>query len=114
MPFGTITVNAVAYEPAQPGIYRKSGSTFSSVADEFRLRPSLSKGKDGKLRASVSRIFEKDVTQPSGAVVRQQLIVTFNVTTSVDLTASEIDARVSDISEFITSSTLNRMLAGEA
>lgn len=114
MPFGTLTINTVSYEPRQPGIYQKAGATFNSPTDEFRLRPAVSAGKDGKLRASVSRIFEKDVTLPSGAVERDQLVVTTNVTTSARFTPAEIDARASDISEFITSVVLNRLLTGES
>lgn len=114
MPFGTIVANTVSYEPRQPGIYQKAGLSFNSPSDEFRLRPAIAAGKDGKLRASISRVFEKDVTLTSGAIVRDQLIVTINVTTSAQFTPAEIDTRVSDISEFISSSTLNRLLTGEA
>lgn len=114
MPFGNITANTVVYEPRNPGTYQKSGLGFQDPTNEFRIRPSLSVGKDGYRRAAVSKVLEKDVTSPSGADVRVMMMVTANITSKDDFTAAEIDAALSDLNVFLDAPNLNRILTGEA
>lgn len=113
MAFGNITANAVIFEPRTLGVYQKTGLTFSAPTDEFRIRPSLAKGKDGKVRAAVSRVIEKDITTVSGTI-RDQLVITFNVTTSSNFSATEIDSALADINAFVTPAVLDRILSGDS
>lgn len=113
MPFGNITVNTVTYEPRQPGYYSKSGLSFADPTNEFRLRGG-SVNKNGQRTCNVSRVLQKDVTV-SGNTVRKQASV--SVTVIVDdgphFTPAELDGLASDISEFLTTSTVSRLMVGE-
>lgn len=112
MPFGTITVNTKSYDPRSVGVYSLSTLSFGNPADEFRLKGATI-GKDGLYRSSVIRLFEKDVVV-SGSTVRKAMLVNLGIQTSTDFTAAEIDSRILDISEFVSSATLTRLLAGES
>lgn len=113
MPFGSITVNSKTFDPRQLGTYSLSTVTFGQPANEFRIRGAIV-GKDKLLRASTTRLLEKDV-DVSGETVRKQCVVTLSIATPVsDFTGTEIDTLVSDISEFITASTISRILQGES
>lgn len=113
MPFGSITVNTKTFDPRTPGTYSRSTVVFGQPSDEFRIR-GASSGKDGILRASITRLLEKDVVLPSGTV-RRQAVVTLSITTpSTDYTGTELDGLASDISEFATATTISRLLQGES
>lgn len=112
MPFGVITVNTKSFEPRTPGNYSLSTVTFGQPANEFQIRGATI-GKDGLLRASVSRILEKDVTVAGATVRKRALVVTNIIVPSSDFTAAELDTMLSDSSEFITGPTLTRVLQGE-
>lgn len=113
MPFGTITANTKTYEPRTPGSYVLSTVTFGQPTNEFRIRGAVV-GKDGLLRASISRILEKDVAVGSDTSRQQALVIT-NITVPVSaFTAAELDSLLLDTSEFITAATLSRILQGES
>lgn len=113
MPFGTITVNTKSYEPRNPGVYALSTTTFGSPANEFRIRGAAGPSKDGLLRSSTTRILEKDVTV-GGVSTRKQSIVTLTIAVPpADFTAADVDGLASDISEFLTTATITRLLQGE-
>lgn len=114
MPFAPITVNTKTFNAAGDGRYMLSTVAFGSPQDYFTIKGG-SQSKDRKLiTAAVSRIKEFDVTVNS---------VTTRVTASVQLVISapktgvpvaEFDTLALDISEFLTTATLNRLLAGES
>lgn len=113
MPFGTITVNTKSFEPRTPGTYVLSTVSFGQPSNEFRLRGATI-GKDGLMRASIVRVLEKDVTVGSDIVRKQALVSTNIVTPASDFTAAELDALLSDSSEFVSSATLSRLMQGES
>jgi hypothetical protein len=114
MPYGSITVNTKTYDPRQPGVYSLTSLAFGDPADEFRIRGVQSVSKDQLLRASITRVLEKDVTTGDTST-RKQAVVTMTVAVpKSDYTAAEIDALASDISEFLTVNTLTRLMQGES
>lgn len=112
MPFGTITVNAVSYAPRDTGVYSKSTLTFGDPANEFRIK-GATQGKDKSFRGSILRLLEKNVTEGSISV-KKQALVALSITAPVGFTSAEIDGLASDISEFLTTDTITRLLAGES
>lgn len=113
MPFGTITVNTKTFESRTPGSYSLSTVVFGQPNNEFRIR-GASQSKDGVLRSTVTRLLEKDVVVGSDTV-RRQCVVTLSVSSPpTDFTGSEIDGLASDISEFLTASTISRLMQGES
>lgn len=114
MPFGPITVNSKTFNQAGEGLYRLSTLTFGQPSNHFNVKGgSLNKGRSAVVTA-VSRVLEKDVTVGSetkrlGANV--QLVITVPPT---GFTSTEIDVLASDISEFLTAATLDRLLGGES
>lgn len=112
MPYGSITAQTLTYDPRDDGHYVRSTSTFGSPDNSFIVRGSIPKAEP--LRASVSRVLQKDVVV-GGNTVRKSATVTLSIVTpSSDYTATEIDSLVSDISEFITPTTVSRLLMGES
>lgn len=112
MAFGSITANTKTYELRSPSVYVLNTLAFGDPTNEFRLRGG-SKSKDNTLNAGVIRYLQKDVTV-AGATVRKSCTVSLSITMPESgITASEIDACISDISEFLTASTLSRLLQGE-
>lgn len=113
MPFGTITVGSDNYEPRSPGVYSKSTVAYNDPRNEFRIKGSVS--AKGNRVASVQRIIEKDVTV-NGVTTRYGSTVSLQITTSPvgGLTSTEADSAVADISTFLTSGTVSRLLQGES
>lgn len=111
MPFGSITSGTTTFEPRDLGTYTKSTLSFGDPDDSFLIR-GATKTAD-PLRASVSRVFQKDVTV-GGQTVRKTCTVTLSVVCPPsDFTPTEIDNLAGDISTFITASTVTRLLMGE-
>lgn len=113
MPYGTITVNTKTYEPRIPGTYVLSSVTFGQPTNEFRIRGAVL-SKDGLLRASIVRVLEKDVVVGSDTKRKQCTVTTAITAPPSDFTAAELDALLSDSSEFATGATLSRLLQGES
>lgn len=112
MPFGTITVNTKSYAPRNDGVYALSTLTFGQPKNEFRVKGGVV-SKDGAYRASILRILEKDITV-NGSPLRKGCVLQVSITAPTDFTVTEIDGLASDISEFMTSDTITRLLAGES
>lgn len=111
MPFGTITSRSSTYEPRDVGVYSKTGTTFSSPDDSYIVR-GATKGSD-VLRASVSRVLQKDVVV-GGATKRLSATVTLSIVTPPsDFTPAELDDLATDLSNFVSADTVSRMLLGE-
>lgn len=114
MPFGDIVVNTKTYSPREPGYYMLSTVAFGSPSNEFRIRGARP-SKDGYSRGSVTRYIEIDVTS-GGSTVRKNALLTLSLAVPVDgsITVPVIDTAVSDISEFLTTATLSRLMQGES
>jgi len=112
MPFGTITAQTQTYDPRSPGIYTRTSVGLGQPDNSFVIRPASSKADP--LRASVSRVIQKDVVV-GGSTVRKTATVTVScVVPSADFTSTEVDSLVADISEFITATSITRILQGES
>lgn len=113
MPFGTITVNSKTFEPRSPGYYSLDTVVFGQPSNEIRIR-GAGKSSDKLLRCSITRVLEKDVVVGSDTVRKQATVVLSITTPASDFTGTEMDTLASDISEFVTASTVSRMLQGES
>lgn len=116
MPFGNITAQTIVYEPRKPGTYTKTGLAIGAPLDEFRLSGGSPSSKAKQLSVSVTRLKQKDYTAPGSTMpVRVGALVTVNVQLPNDgsFTAAEGDSLLSDVAEFITSTTLARLASGE-
>lgn len=112
MPFGTITSQTVSFGPRNPGIYADTAVTFGSPTNEFRIRPATAPSKDGNMRASITRVLEKDTGSPA---VRKACVVTLSINIPKSgFTSTEVDSLATDLSNFVTADTVSRILQGEA
>lgn len=112
MPFGQITAQTLTYDPRDDGHYVRSSVSFGNPDNSFVIR--AAQPKADPLRASISRVLQKDVTV-SGVTTRKTATVTLSIVApSADFTATELDSMTSDISEFLTSATISRILMGES
>lgn len=113
MPFGTITAQTLDYASRGGGRYVRSNLAFGSPDNSFLIRP-VTNLKADPIRAAVSRILQKDITV-SGNTVRKTATVTLSfVVPSSDFTATEVDSLTTDLSEFITSTTLTQLFMGDS
>lgn len=114
MPFGTIASQTLSYNPRNNGRYVLSTLGFGDPANEFIIRPCLAPSRDGKLRASIGRLVEKDITV-GGVTTRMPLAAVLAFTTPRSgFTATEMDSLATDLSNFVTADTITRVFAGEA
>jgi len=112
MPFGTLTLNSLTYDPRDPGAYALASVTFPSPVKKLVISP-VSTLKSGDKRFRVSYVHEKDVTLTSGAIVRKTMLITVNVDMSTDFTPTEVDAAILCLSDFFSATTVSRMAQGE-
>lgn len=114
MPFGNIVAQTVTFEPRTPGLYSKSGLQFTDPANEFRVRGGTP-GKGGSTSSSVTRVLQKDVTVGS-SVVRKSAALSLQIQAPTDggFTSAELDSMATDIAEFLTATTISRLMQGEA
>lgn len=110
MPFGVLTLGSATFNPRKEGHYVESTVAFGDPNNYLVVRP-VSFNKD-VARIAISRVLEKDVTVGS-AELRQMATVTMTINATVNFTAAELDALAADLSSFITSDTLSRVLQGE-
>lgn len=111
MPFGDITAQTKVFKPRSPGVYSLSTVSFDMPSDEFRLKGAT---RGNTRSCSVSRVIQKDVTvgadiQRLGMSVSLQIQIPSNAA----FTATMVDSAATDISEFLTSDTVSRLLQGE-
>lgn len=111
MSFGTITTTTKTFNERSKGTYVASDVSFGNPENELRLRPNTNK-KSPSL--AVSRY--KQVDYDNGTqVVRISATATLNIQLpAVGFNPSDIDVMVSEISEFVSSGNLSRMLQGES
>lgn len=113
MPFGTIVSGTKTFEARSPGEYVLGTVTFGQPLDKFTVRGAVA-SKDGIARPSVTRVLEKDVVV-AGQTTRKQLVVTLSIATPMlDFTGANIDDLVTDVSTFLTPTTVSRLLQGES
>jgi len=111
MPFGTITSQTVDYAPRVQGKYTKSTLAFGDPDNSFVVRGA---SPGDPLRASISRVLQKDVVV-SGDTFRKTATVTISIVTPASgFTAAEIDSMILDLSTFATTDTLTRLMMGES
>lgn len=113
MPFGNITAQTLTYEPRSTGKYTRSTVTFGQPDNSFIIRGANSLQTD-PLRASVSRVLQKDVTLGSASARKTATVTLSFVAPPSDFTPAELDSLATDLSEFITSSTVSRIFMGES
>jgi len=111
MPYGTISSNSISYAPRSVGVYAKSTLGLADPPNEFRI---TGNARSKSIRSfAVTRVVGKD---DSTSGKRYLLIATLNVQLpreAKDFTESDIDGIVADISTFVTTDTIIRMLSGE-
>lgn len=113
MPFGTITSQTKTYDPRSPGVYSLSTLAFGDPSNEYRVA-GATLGKDKILRATVSRVLQKDVVEGSNTL-RKQCVVQLSVAVPPSgFTSAEVDSLVEDISVFLTAGVATRLLSGES
>lgn len=114
MPFAPITVNTKTFNQSGDGRYMLSTVTFGQPANYFTVKGgSLNKDRSA-FTAAVTRTLEKDVTE-NGVTRRKSCSVQLIITSpNTGFTSTEIDGLASDIDQFLTSSTLDRVLNGES
>jgi len=116
MPYGTITgsISGQTFEPRSPGVYALSTLTFADPQNEFRITGASVK-RDGSLSGSITRVLQKDVVVGNSSV-RKGGFVTLNVSIPNDgsITAEEVDTLTADISLFVTSGNMSRLLQRES
>lgn len=114
MPFGPITVNSKTFNQAGEGVYKLSTLTFGQPSNHFSVKGgSINKGRTAVVTA-VSRTLEKDVVI-DGTTTRKSANVQLVITVPPSgFTSAEVDVLASDISEFLTAGTLDRLLGGES
>lgn len=113
MPFGNIIAQTIVYEPRNPGVYSRAGVTYEQPLNEFRIRGAKPSGTSRT--ANISRVVQKDITVGSGTE-RRQMTVSLNITTPAagGFTPAELDSAVADLSEFVTASTISRVMQDES
>lgn len=112
MPYGTISSQSVDYAPRSPGSYVKSTNSFGQPDNSFVIRAATP--KSDPLRASVSRILQKDVVVGSDTKRKTATVTLSIVVPSADFTATEIDSMALDLSNFISTDTITRLFMGES
>lgn len=112
MPFGNIIAQALTYAPRGVGTYIRSTLGFGDPNNAFIVR-GANRSSD-PLRASVSRVLQKDVVIGNETVRKSATVTLSIVTPSTGFTATEMDSLATDLSEFITAETVTRLFMGES
>lgn len=113
MPFGPIIMQTLTYEPRRPGIYQRP-IALGAPTNELRLSGANPTTKNKPLTVGATRVIQKDITVGT-TVTRVSAVATLNITFPNDssFTATELDALITDINEFITAASLARLASGE-
>jgi hypothetical protein len=114
MPFGPISVNTKTFNEAGEGRYVLSTITFGDPSNYFTIKGGALTKDRKAVSAAVTRILEKDVTVNGETSRRSASVQLVMSIPPQGFTSTEIDVLASDISEFITSAVLNRILSGES
>lgn len=119
MAFGTITIGANVFNSIGAGLYQLSTVGFGQPSNQVKV----SGGKTGRFPnsspvynqtyASVTRKLEKDIVL--GTVTQRRLAtVSLSFTIPEGFTTTEVDNLVADMSTWVDSTTLTRLLMGES
>lgn len=105
-----VTTTATFVERAK-GVYVKDTVLFGQPSNELRVRPNTQ-----LKNPSMAIVRSKQVDVVSGSsTVRIGANVTMNISVPASgFPVADIDAMVNEISEFVTSGILSRLLQGEA
>lgn len=112
MSFHPITVSSKTWNEAGPGRYMDSAVTYGNPLNYIQVSGGTRNSKTGTTSAAISRVQQKNVTVGSETFLRTasvQLVIQI----TDGFTASEVDAMVLTISDFINVATLDRILLGE-
>jgi len=112
MPFSPITVNNKTFVQSGSNRYMLSTVAFGQPLNYIKVSGGTQRSATSSVTASVTRVIEKDVVV-AGSTVRKSCTVQLVVQTTPDFTSGDIDGMASDISEFLTNATLDRVLNGE-
>lgn len=113
MPFSPITVNTKTFVQSGTNRYMLNSVSFGQPLNYFKVSGGTSRAKEGGVTASVTRVIEKDVVV-AGSTVRKSCTVQLVIQTSPEFSSGDVDVMASDISEFLTIATLDRVLNGES
>jgi hypothetical protein len=114
MPFSPIVVNTKTFNQSGDGRYMRNTVTFGSPADYFTVKGgSLNKDR-ANITCAITRLLEKDVTVNGVTTRKSALVQTIITSPTTGFTSAELDAMVSDNSEFVTGAILDRILSGES
>lgn len=123
MAFSSIVIGANTFNSIGRGEYSLSGLSFDAPKDLVKITPGRATKVStmtatgavlgSKTDGSVSRHKEKDITVGS-FVARRKASVVLNFSVPEGFTAAEIDTLVADISTFLDTTTLTRILLGES
>lgn len=117
MAFGTVTIGSNVFNSIGAGVYSLSTVQFGSPGNIVKV----SGGKVSKpsnagystTYAGVTRRLEKDVTV-GDTITRRACAVSLNLTVPEGFTAAEVDTLVADLSTWLDSAIITRLLLGES
>lgn len=112
MSFHPISVSTKTWNEVSPGRYMDSLVTFGSPSNYIQISGGKRNSKTGLTTASVSRVFQKDITV-GGVTTRKSCSVQLVMQTPDGFTTAEIDSMALTISDFLATATLERILQGE-
>lgn len=111
MSFVSIVTTTKTFNERGRGTYIASDVSFGAPTNELRLRPNTNKKTPS---IGITRYREQDVTVGTSTVrVAATALLTISMPSS-GFSTSDIDVMVAEISEFVSSGNLSRLLQGEA
>lgn len=113
-PISTTVGGAKTWNESGPGVYAESTVLFGQPKSYLKITRGTPNSKTGLTTCSMSRVLEKDVTI-NGVLSRKLMSVTLQISipTITDFTVANVDDAAGIISEFLTATTLDRILKGE-
>lgn len=113
-PISTTVGGAKTWNESGPGTYAESTVLFGQPRSHIKITRGTPNNKTGLTTCSVSRVLEKDVTV-NGVLSRRLMSVTLQISipTIPDFTVAMVDDAAGIISEFLTATSLDRILKGE-
>lgn len=113
-PISTTVGGAKTWNESGPGVYAESTVLFGQPKSLLKITRGTPNIKTGLTTCSVSRVLEKDVII-NGLPNRRTMSVSLQISipTIPDFTVSMVDDAAGLISEFLTATTLDRVLKGE-
>lgn len=112
MPFSPFVAQTKTYDVRDDGHYVLNTLQFGDPDNSFVIRGATPKGNP--LRASASRLLQKDVVV-GGDTLRKQATVTLGIVTpDSGFTATELRSLVTDLAEAITLDVISQLLMGKS